>query len=215
MEWNQKTFKNRIIRTIWNALPGMIMWCIWKEKNGRIFRDKLSSPDRVWQMVRENILSTIRSMQWHDEDKFIPADEIHVGEFWGLDKSQLDGLHKRDRILHPSSPKLWSPPPRLVFKLKFDGASRGNPGAAGYGGLCKNSQGRIIFIFMGTIGRDTNNPVALEGILQGLNCLVRSNNFLAIIEGDSSIMIRMARRFSIWPSQRPSVHQLEASQPLG
>ena len=33
MEWNQKTFKNRIIRTIWNALPGMIMWCIWKERN--------------------------------------------------------------------------------------------------------------------------------------------------------------------------------------
>ena len=152
MEWNQKTFKNRIISTIWNALPGMIMWCIWKERNGRIFRDKCSSIDKVWQMVRENILSSIKRMQWHDEDKLIPANEIHVGEFWHLDKPQLDGLRKRDRILHPSSPKSWSLPPPLVFKLNFDGASRGNPGATGFSGLCRDSQGRVIFIFLGSIG---------------------------------------------------------------
>ena len=128
-------------------------------------------------------------MQWHDEDKLIPADEIHVGEFWGLDKSQLDELCKHDRILHPSSPKSWSLPPPLVFKLNFYGTSRGNLGAVGYGELCRDSQGRVIFIFLGTIGRDTNNSAELEGMLQGLNCLVRSNSFPAIIEGDSSIMV--------------------------
>ena len=135
-------------------------------------------------------------MQWHDKDKVIPTDEIHVGKFWGLDKSQLDGLRKRDRILHPSSPKSWSLSPPLVFKLNFDGASRGNPGAAGYGGLCRYSQGRVIFIFLGTIGRDTNNSAELEWMLQGLNCLVRSNSFLVIIEEDSNIMVQMARRLA-------------------
>ena len=62
-KWNHKTFKNIIIRTIWNALPGMIMWCIWKERNGRIFRDKSNCIEKVWQMVRDNLLSSIRSMQ--------------------------------------------------------------------------------------------------------------------------------------------------------
>ena len=46
-EWNKKTFKNRIIRTIWNALPGMIMWCIWKERNGGIFCDKRNDIEKV------------------------------------------------------------------------------------------------------------------------------------------------------------------------
>ena len=77
----------------------MIMWCIWKERNGRIFRDNRSSPDEVWKWVRKNLLSSIKSMQWHDEDKLMPTDEIHVEEFWGLDKPQLDGLRIRNRIL--------------------------------------------------------------------------------------------------------------------
>ena len=108
---NHETFKNRIIRTIWNSLPGMIMWCIWKERNVRIFRDKHNCIEKVWHMVRDNLLSSIRSMQWHDEDKLIPADEVHIREFWGVDKTQLDGIHKHDRILQPSSPTYWSRPP--------------------------------------------------------------------------------------------------------
>ena len=169
------------------------MWCIWKEWNGRILWDKRFILDKVWQTMWENLLSSIRSMHWHDEDKLIPTDEIHVGKIWGLDKSQLDGLRKCDRILHPSSPKSRYLPPPMVFKLNFDGASRGNLGAAGYGGLCRESQGTIIFIFLGSIGWDTNNSVELEGILQVLNCLVRSNRFPVIIEGDSSIMVQMAK----------------------
>ena len=116
----------------------MIMWCIWKESNGRIFREKCSSIEKVSQMVRDNLLSSIRCMQWHDKDKLIPANEIHVGEFWRLDKSQLDGLHKHDRILKPSSPNSWSPPPPQVFKLNFDGFSKGNPRDVGYEGLCRD-----------------------------------------------------------------------------
>ena len=33
-------------------------------------------------------------------------------------------------------------------------------------------------------------------MLQGLNCLVRSNSFSTIIEGNSSIMVQMARRLA-------------------
>ena len=75
------------------------MWCIWKERNGRIFQYKRSNPDEVWKLVQKNMLSSFKSMQWHDEDKLIPVDEIHVGEFYGPDKPQLDGLHIRNRIL--------------------------------------------------------------------------------------------------------------------
>ena len=189
-------FKNRIIRTIWNALPGMIMWCIWKERNGRIFRGESSNPDKVWQTVRANLLASVKSMQWHDEDKLIPADESQVGEFWSLNKLQLDELRMRPKPLQPDSPKFWSPPSPLVFKLNFDGASRGNPGPAGFGGLCRDADGKILFVFLGAIGHDSNNSAELEGLLEGMHCLVRSNSFPAIIEGDSRILIQKARRLA-------------------
>ena len=91
-----------------------------------------------------------------------------------------------------SSMRSWSPPPPIVYKLNFDGASRGNPGPVGFGGICGDSQGRIIFVFLGAISRDSNNSAELEGMLQGLQCLVRRNNFPVIIEGDSQILIHMA-----------------------
>ena len=80
-----------------------------------------------------------------------------------------------------------------MFNINFDGASRGNSDDVRYGGLCRDLQGRVIFVFLGSIGRDTNNSVELEGMIQALNCVVRSNSFPAIIENDSNIMIQIAR----------------------
>ena len=82
----------------------MTMWCLWKERNGRIFRDKSNNIEKVWQMVKDNLLSSIRSMQWHDEDKLIPADETHIMEIWGIDRTQMAGFHWCDKIIKPSSP---------------------------------------------------------------------------------------------------------------
>ena len=39
-EWHPKSFKNPIIRSMWDSFPGMVMWCLWKEQNARIFRDQ-------------------------------------------------------------------------------------------------------------------------------------------------------------------------------
>ena len=38
-DWCPRAFQNPIIRTIWDAFPGMAMWCVWKERNARIFQD--------------------------------------------------------------------------------------------------------------------------------------------------------------------------------
>ena len=78
--------------------------------------------------------------------------------------------------------------------MNFDGASKGNPGPVGFGGIFRNSQGDIQAIYYGSIGWDTNNSVELEGLWQGLN-LAHIYNFLPIIvEGDSQILISMANQ---------------------
>ena len=61
-EWCPRAFKNPIIRTIWDAFPGMAMWCVWKERNARIFRDQCKDMEAVWNTVQDNLISSIRCM---------------------------------------------------------------------------------------------------------------------------------------------------------
>ena len=50
-DWNQCAFTSPILRTIWNAFLGMAMWCIWKERNERIFRGQRKIPEEIWNVV--------------------------------------------------------------------------------------------------------------------------------------------------------------------
>ena len=79
-DWNQRAFINPILRSIWNAYPGMVMWCIWKERNARIFHGLHKILKEIWSVVQDNVLSSIKCMQWTEQDKVIPRKELHVAE---------------------------------------------------------------------------------------------------------------------------------------
>jgi len=88
----------------------------------------------------------------------------------------------------------WEAPPPNTYKLNFDGASKGNPGPAGFGGIIRNHNGAPLQIFFGNIGWDTNNSAEIEGLWQGL-LVARSLNLQPLIaEGDSQIIINMEMR---------------------
>ena len=91
-------------------------------------------------------------MQWYDQDKIIPREEAQIATNWGLDRAMMDGLRQWDMLCQPSIMNIWSTPPPSVFKLNFDGASRGNPSLVGFGGLCRDQEGKIRMVFMGAIG---------------------------------------------------------------
>ena len=77
---------------MWDAFLGMAMWCLWKEQKARIFRYQHRDSEAVWNMVKDNLLSSIWSMQWHDQDKIIPREEAQIAASWGLDSSLMEGL---------------------------------------------------------------------------------------------------------------------------
>ena len=103
--------------------------------------------------------------KWSDEDKIIPREERYVFAICGLDRSWMDGLRCKDKIWNPSSLYSWSPPLPQVFKLNFDGASRGNLGPTDYGGVYRDSNGSILSVYLGAIGTDSNNSTKLEGLI--------------------------------------------------
>jgi len=88
----------------------------------------------------------------------------------------------------------WTPPPKNTYLLNFDGASKGNPGITGYGGVIRNSQGIPLKIYFGSIGWNTNNAAELEGLWLGLQIAHHQSFMPLIVEGDSQIIINMASK---------------------
>lgn len=54
------------------------------------------------------------------------------------------------------------------FYLYADGASRGNPGDAGYGALITDGNGRIVAEIRGYLGKTTNNVAEYQALIHGL-----------------------------------------------
>ena len=94
----------------------------------------------------------------------------------------------------PISPTKWSPPRLHFIKANFDGASRGNPGPAGYGVVLRNSEGKILEMEAGFLGETTNNVAELTGLLRGLQMAIDKGHQKVILEGDSQIIIRLIKR---------------------
>ena len=49
--------------------------------------------------------------------------------------------------------------------------------------------GRILKIYYGAIGIDTNNSIELEGLIQGFKFMIKEGWVTTIIEGDSNMLI--------------------------
>jgi len=88
----------------------------------------------------------------------------------------------------------WSRPPVGFLKLNFDGASRGNPGLAGIGGVIRNHEGEILHIYSKALREGTNNEMEFAAMEKGLHILRLNQTGNAVIEGDSEVAITAARK---------------------
>lgn len=88
----------------------------------------------------------------------------------------------------------WKPPPEGFFKVNIDGASKGNPGVAGFGGAIRDHQGQTKYIFHGHLEKGTNNMAELLELDQCLEILVEENLQNANIEAESEFIIRVAKK---------------------
>ena len=88
----------------------------------------------------------------------------------------------------------WQPPPHGFLKINIDGASKGNPGMAGFGGVIRDEKGCIKDIFHSHLGKATNNMAELMALEQCLEILMESNLHNAIIEADSELIINAAKK---------------------
>jgi ribonuclease HI len=74
--------------------------------------------------------------------------------------------------------------------LMVDGAARGNPGDAGCGAVILDNNGTVVKELSCYLGHTTNNVAEYEGLLMGLEALVRLGKKRIRVQSDSQLLVR-------------------------
>ena len=144
----------------WHIIPKCVLWAFWLARNDLLFNDRTWTPVNVANKAKLQILETV--MQW------ISSIPPAMSEWLGcILSSNLCGSRKT------FFPKPTMPPPwrlRLsadtfshwwkskgAFTIFFDGASKGNLGVAGVGGLIYSLDKEFFFSFCWGLGICSNN----------------------------------------------------------
>ncbi|GLJ21588.1 hypothetical protein SUGI_0400770 [Cryptomeria japonica] len=89
---------------------------------------------------------------------------------------------------------VWKPPPPGWVKMNFDGASKGNPGRAGFGAVIRNEYGKLLWSIASLYGIASNNEAKLKGLEKGLAMCVEKIMEKVVIEGDSQVILNGASK---------------------
>lgn len=77
-----------------------------------------------------------------------------------------------------------------AFRLHVDGASRGNPGEAGFGVYVTAENGSEVASLYGYLGRATNNVAEYQALLHGLRFALARGASRVEVFSDSELLVR-------------------------
>jgi ribonuclease HI len=80
-----------------------------------------------------------------------------------------------------------------MHRLYFDGASRGNPGPASFGGAIYDEDGHEEINYKKKIGWETNNFAEYSGLLAGLKVCIEYGVRSVTVYGDSKLVIEQVK----------------------
>jgi ribonuclease HI len=78
----------------------------------------------------------------------------------------------------------------LALRLHVDGASRGNPGEAGFGVHVTDPEGAEVAGLFGYLGRATNNVAEYQALLAGLRFALARGATAVEVFSDSELLVR-------------------------
>jgi ribonuclease HI len=84
--------------------------------------------------------------------------------------------------------------PMAEWTLNCDGASKGNPGPSGIGGVLRETDGDACFEYSEDIGRATNNIAEYKALLRGLELAVEKKVQNIQIFSDSELMVKQINK---------------------
>ncbi|KAL2242478.1 UNVERIFIED_CONTAM: putative ribonuclease H protein [Sesamum indicum] len=177
--WRFSSIGKNHIRTI---LPMLILWFCWLERNDAKHRGMKFNSDRIIWKVHQFINTISRTklttlLNW--------KGDANIASTMGFPTY----VKRRTTLMKVK----WNKPDRGWIKINTDGASKGNPGPAGAGGIARDERGAAIFAFYEFIGEATNMYAEVYGLFKALQ-ICQTENFNRIwIEVDAVNIIRLIK----------------------
>ncbi|KAI3465658.1 hypothetical protein Pfo_022321 [Paulownia fortunei] len=90
----------------------------------------------------------------------------------------------------------WNRPPQDWIKLNSDGASKGNPGLAGIGGIVRDEFENLVNAFLVFVGETTNMVAEIQALAFGLQRCFERGYHRIWIESDSMAALQLIQHSS-------------------
>lgn len=163
-------------KQVWTLIPFDIIWSCWLERNTVVFNHKSFNLENVWDIMLARVYWWVKG---HREDFSYSLGQFVAGfEFVRL-QTQATSRVAVD----------WQAPPSGVLKFNVDGASKGNPGESGIGGVLRDSSGQILGYFSMSTGFMWAYEAEVHAILHALLFCHHFNCHNVLIESDSTLAI--------------------------
>ncbi|KAL6142820.1 hypothetical protein ACLB2K_061096 [Fragaria x ananassa] len=159
-------------------MMGAGFYYLWNARNSIRFDEHCLTPDYLIHSIKLQIrevdswgLGTMRNS----------VDELCI--------LRALGMNGRTSKPHQIREVNWHAPNAFEFKVNTDGAARGSPGPAGYGGIFRDHWGNCMGCFAGSMGIATALEAELQAIIHAVSMASRKGWRSLWIECDSAIAI--------------------------
>ena len=139
-QWHTKKFQCKAIRRAWGFIVGFVIWMVWKERNRRIFQDKSKGFETIWKRIVSSVREMILAEKWEEDDWKADQNEEQILMKLNLNYEMVHTKKVQGNSRNAQSSDEFTYPRDKFMNLNFDGASKGNPGNAGFGGIFRDSQ---------------------------------------------------------------------------
>jgi hypothetical protein len=180
-------------RKIWTAIPKYICWQIWLARNQQIFKEVCLSPLQVMVKAKSSLLEAAQQQYYKENHLLQPEEKKWLSPLVPSSSKQLLPPHsvKLDWRIREEDDKFqtwWRS--KNITTIFFDGASKGNPGEAGAGGVIYSPNGTTKDCFCWGLGQKSNNQAELLGLIKA--CLIAREKGIKDLQvfGDSEIIIK-------------------------
>lgn len=186
--------KKSLLKTSWMWIPKFTCWKLWLERNNKIFREENCNTIRVISKIKASLGKALEANISSRNEMSLTKDE----EQWL--KELIPNLKERPIPPAPGQANWEIRLEELEFIkwksaledhcLFFDGASKGNPGIAGSGGVLLSPGGFTEMRFHWGLGIETNNRAEALALWQGLKLAINRNILSLSVFGDSRLIIQ-------------------------
>ncbi|KAL0444852.1 UNVERIFIED_CONTAM: putative ribonuclease H protein [Sesamum latifolium] len=164
-----------------DVIPLLILWNIWNLRNdskyeGVVFKASIiirKTMTYLHNLHKSGIMKTD-----HAQGDLFAMNSLHI-------HLQPKAQRQKAIIVH------WRKPQEGWYKMNTDGASKGNPGISGAGGILRDQLGRVIFAFQEPLGNITNTQAELQAIHRGLQICIDRGFRNVWIETDATAIIKL------------------------